>query len=311
MSLRVECSIARYMRLDALYSGGSAVNTLYRNGWDPDVHDMAAVDAIHAAMVSVMPSVTRALDLGGGESGFATSLHASQGGAIYRNVDMAIEQVEKTSGSGIIEFEAGNLWEYLWEFDGSTGPLTPDWDFTVSCRCAFDDSPRPGDEELLDLIDARSPKGWCFVGRKDRLLNPALQSQLSKILAASTNVTAHSFGADLTGTPFDGILNTEVKDDQLLHAIYIVRDSSTTTAPVINPRWQVVANNRFEISRSRGATKQGIKTQNAASDFKGIQKSPAGGRIANVQVKALGNAPDQSDLTTFTNAINARVAQQG
>jgi SAM-dependent methyltransferase len=251
-------------------------------------------DDVFAVMLSKIPAgVTRVLDIGCGNGDFAKTLHASRPGVNYRGMDLSMEAVAvattnlQTSPGNLpanVELVVGNVTEYLLE-------ATEDWDFIISSRCMFAETDRPGDRDLLRLIDSKAAKGWFIYGLQRRLVRPDLQYVMQEALTKSTNPTEHYFkGARgwLVGHSTTGTFPC--------HPCYIARDGSLMEAPPQKQfdRYARIKNGQYEEDRVKAT----LRHNPDMTEYKGIT-TDGNGLITGEATVPKANAPAGADLAAF------------
>lgn len=191
----------------------------FNKRFDWDQHDKAEVEAIWDEVISLIPNnVTKVLEVGCGNGEFCQRLRAARPSLEYVGIDIVQENVATCQALMPAEtFEHGNVWEYLRRDDR-------DWDYVVSIATCFTYTDMRHNRELLQLLDAASPKGFFVVGRRrDYLKETFLTQYMPQVEAASTNIS---------DVYYEG--TRAFLDDSLLKGlwpVYINRDSSSRELP--------------------------------------------------------------------------------
>lgn len=210
-----------------------------------------------AAVVTVWAAAT-------GTAGDSIALGSSTG------TRLAVSGATLAGGVAPGSFVLGNLWEYLAE-------ATVDWDFIVSIGTALAYTDKRHRTLLLDLIDAKAPKGFVLLAAKKQVTS-SVTERMTGILAASTNVAA-SYHEGTRNFLADALL----KD---LAPIYIHRESTSATAPTIPAGLRHIATGRFNQVLGRATGKRdAILGKAIPTEFKGIEAT--GGLVTGTATKTL------------------------
>jgi SAM-dependent methyltransferase len=284
--------------------------------WAPDSTDMSSVrgeettllltsgvvaadrNDVFTVMLSKIPAeVTRVLDIGCGNGDFAKVLHATRPGVNYRGIDLSMEAIAvatsnlEVGGSlpGNVELAVGNATEYLLE-------ATEDWDFIISSRCLFEETRRPGDRDLLRLVDSKAAKGWFMYGMYKRLIRPDLQAVMQEALASSTAAVEHYFKDADPEVPQTFLTGHSTTGSYPCHPAYIARGGTLMAVPDAQKfdRYAKVKNGKYEAERARAT----IRFDKDMTDYKGIV-TDGNGLITGEAIVLKANAPVNADLDNF------------
>jgi SAM-dependent methyltransferase len=317
-------SILTYMRAyDDAASMPALRGTLYSAGWwTPQSADFDATgrgnpvlditpaevaadrDDLFGVMLSKIPvGVTRVLDIGCGSGDFAKVLHAARPGVQYRGMDLSLEAITAATtnlevGGNLpanVELLVGNATEYLLE-------ATEDCDFIISSRCLFEETPRPGDRDLLRLVDSKASKGWFIYGSARRLLRPDVQFVMQEALAKSDTVAEHYFKDADPNVPRTFLTGHSTEGNEPCHPCYIARNGTLRDVPDQKNfnRYAKVQNGDYEAERAQAT----VSVNPAMTEYKGA--SVSGGLITGETTVTKANAPANADLADY----EAKLADQ-
>lgn len=267
-----------------------AESQLLRNDWAQG-YTPAEVSSFHNDLAALVPAGAKVLDLGCGTGLFYAALSALQPGITYTGVDLSVEAVEEaTAAFPGATWTVGNAFEYLRLAD-PTG-----WDFIVSSRSLFDETYLSADRYLLELVDAKSPKGFAMLMSSDRSGDSKIQKRLQRALANSIGVVQHHFSGPWDPPLFQG-------DMTGLAALHISRTGTSANSPTSSDRWDLVGNNKLDQSRARAFKRKSLKDNTPISEYKTVTQS--GGLVTGVDAnKDITSAPNQNQLSDDTQNFN-------
>lgn len=272
-------------------ANAQAESQLLRNDWAQG-YTPAEVSSFHNDLAALVPAGARVLDLGCGTGLFYAALNALQPGITYTGVDLSVEAIEEATAAfpGANAWVVGNAFEYLRLADPAG------WDFIVSSRSLFDETYLSADRYLLELVDAKSPKGFAMLISSDRSKDSKIQRRLQRALASSTGVVQHHFSGPWDPPLFQG-------DMTGLSVLHISRTGTSAVSPNASDRWDLVGNRKLDQSRARAFKRKSLKDNTPISEYKTVTQS--GGLVTGVDAnKAIASAPDQSQLSDDTQKFN-------
>jgi len=220
-----------------------------------DGFDEAEVTAIYGEIIDKIPADASVLEIGCGGGQFAEALKTAKPGITYKGIDLVPENIDAAEALLPAEdFHIANAWEFLKE-------TAVDWDFIVSVNCLFTCTEERYAEDLFTLVDSKAPKGFFVLATGSQEF---IDERMTAALAASTNVSdSYHQGAR------DWLTDATLKS--LLRPFYILRDSTSTEAPALNPRVQFVRSGRFNRVLGRADAKEAIsKGEDVPEDMTGV-----------------------------------------
>lgn len=238
-----------------------------------DGFDEAEVTALYGEIIDKIPADASVLEIGCGGGQFAEALKTAKPGVTYKGIDLVPENI--AAAETLLpaeEFHIGNVWDFLDE-------AAVDWDFIVSVNCLFSCTEPDFAEDLFNLMDAKASKGFFILAMASQEF---IDERMTAALAASTNVSeSYHQGAR------DWLTDATLKG--LLRPFYVLRDSTSTEAPTINPRLQFVKSGKYNRALGREVAREAIaQGQDAPADMTGVVIS--GGLITGTDTVAIDAA---------------------
>ena len=203
-----------------------------------------------------------------GTAGNAITLSSSDGGRL------AVSGANLEGGVAEGTFLIGNAWEFL-------SQATVDWDFVVSVNCLFSYTARRGQQPktLLELLDAKAPKGFVVLGDRTILSSGFCTDLVAPLISNSTGV-AESYHEGAR----DFLQDALVKH---LFPIYVHRDGTPAKAPEkLEEVCCPITTGAFNRALGREvARKAAQKGRAIPTEFKGIDVS--GGLVTGKSTKTI------------------------
>jgi len=247
-----------------------------RYDWARTGHSKVEVESIWDEVVAKVPAgATKVLEIGSGSGEFYQKLIAARPGIEYLGIDLVPQNVEDARtlvGDDPALFEVSTAWDTLMRDDA-------DWDFVVSVHAAFSYTDPKYNPLLLQLLDAKSPKGFIVVADPAPFRAVLLANGMAPVLANSTNV-AESYYEGARGFLADGLLKG-------LHPFYVHRDATSTEVPAVPAKLCRVKSGGLNRALQKTHWKREIRVLGnpEPTDFKGIDVS--NGRATGISTKAV------------------------